>query len=81
MGRTQDFTLFNPELLGALHERPQDPLPVRPPLRDLRTQHFGLATPLYLISFAKSSHSVSVLSTAYYISLMLRTVHYIVSSF
>ena len=43
-------------------------------------KHEGNPT-FYFISFAKSSHSVSVLSTAYYIYLMLKTVHYIVNTF
>ena len=54
MARTQDFTPFTPELLGAM----SGPDPCRKaafsrrervtsdPLLDLRTHHFGLATPL-----------------------------------
>ena len=47
MARTQDFTPFTPELLGAAQD-PQTPCRTvtNDPLSVLRTHHFGLATPL-----------------------------------
>ena len=60
MARTQYFTPFTPELLGALSGA--RPPAVRPPLRggrrsqsdplsDLRTHYFGLGTPLLVNTF------------------------------
>ena len=42
MARMQDFTPFTQELLGAAQGRKV----TNDPLSDLRTHHFGLATPL-----------------------------------
>ena len=85
MARTQDFTQFTPELLGAA-QGPKTPCRkaassrrervASAPLSDLRTHHFGLATPLNF----KMNHWLCVNNTSIY-GLHLDRIYYSLFTF